>query len=371
MEAVFWIAAATAAYVYVGYPLLLAVICVVFRRPPRKKPVEPFVSILVAAYNEAAVIEAKIRNALALDYPPEKLEIAVASDGSKDATTEIVRRFTANPRIRLFDYPVNRGKITVLNETVPHLRGDILALSDASSMLDVTALRELVESFADPRVGAVSGVYRVRNKDAAQLGSQEDFYWKYETFLKVQEAALGSILGAHGSLYALRRELYPFPAKDTINDDYVIPLRVLQQGYRIAYEPRSVAYEEAHEMDGFGRRIRIMAGNVQQIREIGPLLRPFRPLALFIFLSHKTGRVIVPICLLLMLAANAALIGRGQLYLALAILQAMFYLLALAGARWRLRPKLLRLPYYFCLINVAALIAIYRVIQGGGRVQWK
>jgi cellulose synthase/poly-beta-1,6-N-acetylglucosamine synthase-like glycosyltransferase len=370
MEAVFWIAAAAVVYVYAGYPLLLTALSFLFRRPPRKAPVEPFVSILVAAYNEADVIGDKVRNALDLDYPADKLEIAIASDGSGDATSQIVRSL-AHPQVRLFDYPVNRGKITALNETVPHLKGEILALTDASSMLDRSALRLLVESFADQAVGAVSGVYKVRNKDAAQLGAQEDFYWKYETFLKVQEAALGSILGAHGSLYAIRRKLYPFPGKDTINDDYVIPLRVLQKGYRVAYEPRSVAYEEAHEMDGFGRRVRIMAGNIQQMKEIGPLLKPLQPMALFFFLSHKTGRVIVPVCLLLMLAANAVLAAGSPFYLAIGVLQFLFYAFALAGAIWKLRPKILRLPYYFCLINLAALIAIWQVLVRRRGVQWK
>ena len=150
--------------------------------------------------------------------------------------------------MRVFDYPINRGKIIALNDTVPHLTGEILAFSDASSMLAPDSMRQLVMHFADPTVGAVSGVYKVRGKEQAELGVQEGFYWKYETFLKVQEAKLGSILGAHGSLYAIRRSLYPFPAAGTINDDAVIPIRILQQGYRVSYEPKAVAYEEAQEM---------------------------------------------------------------------------------------------------------------------------
>jgi biofilm PGA synthesis N-glycosyltransferase PgaC len=371
MEILLWVSAAAVVYVYAGYPLLLAALAALFRRPIRKKPIEPYVSMLVAAYNEADVIADKIRNALTLDYPADKIEIAIASDGSKDGTAAIAREFATGPHVSVFDYPANRGKITVLNETLPHLCGEIVALTDASSMLAPDALRRLVANFADPEVGAVSGVYKVRRKEEAQLGVQEDFYWKYETFLKVQEAALGSILGCHGSLYAVRKELYPFPAPGTINDDYVIPVRILQRGYRVAYEPGAVAYEEAHEMGGFSRRVRIMAGNVQQLREIKPLLRPLRPKMLFFFLSHKAGRVAAPLFLLLLIALNALLLGHSALYLWLGILQAAFYLIAAAGAVWKLRPRMLLLPYYFTMINAAAFLAMYYVFFGRRALAWK
>lgn len=370
MEILFWLSAAAVVYVYAGYPALLAAAAAVFRRPVRKKEIEPSVSLLVAAYNEADVIARKIRNALELDYPAGKLEIAIASDGSADGTVAIAREF-ADPRVRVFDYPINRGKITVLNETLPQLRGEIVALTDAASMLAPDALRRLVANFADPEVGAVSGVYKVRRKEEAQLGVQEDFYWKYETFLKVQEAALDSILGAHGSLYAIRKDLYPFPAAGTINDDYVIPVRILQRGYRVAYEPGAVAYEEAHEMGGFSRRVRIMAGNVQQLREMKPLLRPLRPKALFFFLSHKAGRVAAPLFLLLLIVLNVALLRHSALYQWLAAMQAAFYILAIVGANWRVRPRTLLLPYYFSMINAAAFLAMYHVFFSRRSLAWK
>jgi len=166
-------------------------------------------------------------------------------------------------------------------------------------MLAKDSLKHLISNFADPRVGAVSGVYRVVNKGRANLGAQEDLYWKYETFLKMHEARIGGLTGAHGSLYAIRKTLYPFPAVGTINDDFVIPTSVLRQGFRIAYETKAVSYEEAEEMEGFGRRVRISAGNVEQLREAKALLWPPRPLALFCFLSHKGGRLLVPPALML------------------------------------------------------------------------
>jgi len=363
----FWISAGFAVYVYIGYPMLLWGLQAVLRSAPVKRPVEPSVSLLVAAYNEAAVIANKIRNSLALDYPAGKLELVVASDGSKDATAEIVRSFSESEsggRVRLLNFEENRGKMAVLNDAVGELRGEIVAFSDASSMLAADSIRTLVQSFSDPRVGAASGVYRLLKKDLAHLGSQEDLYWKYETFLKVQEAKLGAFTGAHGSLYAIRRELYPFPSERTINDDFTIPMRILERGHRVAYEPAAVAYEEAHEMEGFSRRVRITAGNIEQLREIKGLIWPPRPFVLFCLLSHKTGRLLVPVFMLMALAANIAL--RGQFpYNWLLLGQGLFYGLAVLGAMAGLKPKVLRLPYYFCMINSALFAWVYQALRHG------
>ena len=363
----FWVSAGFTVYVYFGYPLLLWALQAVFRSSPRKQPVEPSVSLLVAAFNEAAVIADKIRNSLALDYPADKLEVVVASDGSKDATAEIVRSFSGREndgRVRLLNFEKNRGKMAVLNDAVPELRGDIVAFSDASSMLAADSVRILMHSFDDPHVGAASGVYRLLKKDQADLGAQEDLYWKYETFLKVQEAELGAFTGAHGSLYAIRRALYPFPTVNTINDDFTIPMRILERGHRVAYEPAAVAYEEAHEMEGFSRRVRITAGNIEQMREFKSLIWPPRPFVLFCLLSHKTGRLMVPVFMLIALATNVVL--RGQFpYNWLLLGQGLFYALAVLGAFVSLRPKVLRLPYYFCMINSALFAWAYHAIRHG------
>jgi glycosyltransferase involved in cell wall biosynthesis len=369
----FWLSAGLAFYVYAGYPLLLAVLRRVAKRPVAKKPIEPSVSLLVAAYNEADVIEAKIRNALALDYPADRLEIAIACDGPTDGTTAIAQRVASeigNGRVHVFAYPVNRGKLYALNDTIPQLTGDIVAFSDASSMLAPDAMRTLVANFADDHVGAASGVYRVLRGEDATLGKQEDFYWKYETYLKLAEADVGSILGCHGSLYAIRRALYPFPKPGTINDDYVIPMRILSRGYRVAYEPGAVAFEEAHEMGGFSRRVRIMTGNVEQLREMRALVHPLRPGPLFFFLSHKAGRLVVPIAMLAMLVSNALLLDR-PFYRMVFGLQLAFYALVLLGALVRLKPKMLRLPYYFCMINAAAFLGMYHALRGGRTLAWK
>jgi len=362
----FWISVAFPLYVYIGFPLLLWLLQAFVRRTPREQPIEPSVSLLVAAYNEAAVIADKIRNSLALDYPAEKLEIVIASDGSEDATAEIVRAFAGESggRVRLVNYPKNRGKTAVLNDAIRELRGEIVAFSDATSMLAVDSLRILVQSFNDPHVGAASGIYRLLKKDQAQHGPQEHIYWKYETFLKVQEARLGAFTGAHGSLYAIRRALYPFPSENTINDDFTIPMRILERGHRVAYEPAAVAFEEAHEMEGFSRRVRITAGNIEQLREIKSLLWPPRPFVFFCLLSHKTGRLVVPVFMLIALATNIALRSEFP-YNWLLLGQALFYSLALLGGTVDLKPRVLRLPYYFCLVSAPLFGWIYQALRHG------
>ena len=366
IKPLFWISVAFPLYVYFCFPLLLWLLQALVRRAPPKQPIEPSVSLLVAAYNEATVIADKIRNSLALDYPAEKLEIVVASDGSQDATVDIVRSFEAESggRVRLVNYPQNRGKMAVLNDAIRELRGDIVAFSDATSMLAPDSLRILVQSFSDPHVGAASGVYRLLKQDQAQLGPQEDIYWKYETFLKVQEARLGAFTGAHGSLFAIRRALYPFPSANTINDDFTIPMRILERGYRVAYEPAAVAFEEAHEMEGFSRRVRITAGNVEQLREIKGLLWPPRLFVLFCLLSHKTGRLLVPVFMLIALATNIALHGQFP-YDWLLVGQAFFYSLAVLGGTVALKPKILRLPYYFCMVNAPLFGWLYQAVRHG------
>jgi poly-beta-1,6-N-acetyl-D-glucosamine synthase len=364
---VFWVSAGFVFYVYLGYPIVVWVLQRCFPYRVRRGPIQPFVSLVVPAYNEAHVIERKIRSILALDYPSERLEIVVVSDGSTDSTVEIVESVIARAggeRFRLFAFPENRGKVAALNATLPFLRGDIVVFSDAASMLATDSVRQLVANFADPRIGAASGVYRVYNHDSSRVGGQEDFYWRYETFLKQQEANLGCLLGAHGSLFAIRRELYCFPSERVINDDFVIPSAVVRRGYAIAYEPGAVAYEEAREMDGFTRRVRITAGNIEQLAALRELLYPLHPMVIFCFLSHKAARLVVPIAMVTLVVTNA-LLWRQPLYAAIAIAQLLFYCLAGVGALTSLRPPVLGLPYYFCKLNSAFFAWLYHGLRLG------
>jgi cellulose synthase/poly-beta-1,6-N-acetylglucosamine synthase-like glycosyltransferase len=364
---VFWVAVAIPLYAFAGYPLLLFVVGLVIRRDVEKAPIQPLVSLLIPAYNEARVIGRKIENSLALDYPAERIEIVIVSDGSSDKTAEIARLMGGAGVLEL---PQNRGKVAALNAAVPGLRGEIIVFSDASAMLARDAVRRLVENFADPAVGAASGRYSIVRPDEVNIGAAEDVYWRYEAFIKLHESRLASTLGAHGHLHAIRKKLYPFPPPETINDDYVIPLSVLGRGFRAVYEPAAVVFEEAREMTGFGRRIRIMAGNLQQLRELGQLLRPFQPLPLWFFLSHKVVRLLVPFAMLSALILNPFLTG-SEGYRVLLGAQLLFYTLAGLGLTGRLRPRALRLPFYFCMVNSAAFFGLFHALTGRRSMAWK
>jgi cellulose synthase/poly-beta-1,6-N-acetylglucosamine synthase-like glycosyltransferase len=354
-------------YAFAGYPLVLLGLGLAIRREVKKAPIRPFVSLLIPAYNEARVMARKIENALALDYPSDRMEIVIVSDGSSDKTVDIAR---AAGGVRVLALPKNRGKVAALNAAVPELTGEILVFSDASAMLAPDSVRRLVENFADPSVGAASGRYRVVKPDEVNIGASEDVYWKYEAFVKIHESRLASTLGAHGHLHAIRKELYPFPHAETINDDYVIPLSVLGRGFRAVHEPAAVVFEEAREMTGFGRRIRIVAGNLQQLRHLGQFLKPCQPLPLLFFLSHKVLRLFVPFAMLAALAANLFLMG-WQAYRVLLCAQLLFYALAVVGLTGRLRPRALRLPFYFCMVNSAAFFGLYHAMTRRRGLAWK
>jgi poly-beta-1,6-N-acetyl-D-glucosamine synthase len=370
-ELVFWIAVLIPLFAFAGYPLMLLGLGLVIHREVKKAPIRPPVSLLIPAYNEARVIARKIENSLALEYPSDRMEIVVVSDGSCDATVDIARRAAwETGGVRVLALPKNGGKVAALNRAVPELRGEIIVFSDASAMLAPDSVGRLVENFADPSVGAASGRYRVVKPNEVNIGVSEDIYWKYEAFLKTQESCLASTLGAHGHLHAIRRELYPFPPTETINDDYVIPLSVLGRGFRAVYDSTAMVYEEAREMTGFGRRIRIMAGNLQQIRHVGQVLSPWQPLPLLFFVSHKVVRLLVPFAMVIALAANFWLLG-SQAYHRLLCAQLLFYALAVCGLTGRLRPRALRLPFYFCMVNSAAFFALYHALTRRRGMAWK
>jgi poly-beta-1,6-N-acetyl-D-glucosamine synthase len=370
MKALFWICVVGVFYAYIGYPLVLFLLSPFIRKPVRKSPIEPLVSVVIPAYNESRVIEAKLRNIAALDYPRDKLEVIVASDGSRDNTAELARTFSSEVPVRVLAFAQNRGKMSVLNDAVRESSGEILVFSDAAAMLQPDSVRQLVANFADPKVGAAGGTYHVRRASEAKLGVQEGLYWKYETSLKAWESSLASTIGAHGQILAVRKQLYPFPPPETINDDYVIPVRVLAGGHRVIYDTKAAAFEEASEMIGLQRRVRIMAGNIQQLKEIKGLLWPLQPLPAFFFFSHKVLRLLVPLLLILLAISNSFLL-RNEFYRVIEICQAIFYALAIVGWRWNLRPAVLRLPYYFCFVNAAYLWSAIQFPLGIRKLKWE
>lgn len=371
MTPIFWFSLGTLAYIYAGYPLLVWILARLCGREPVQGDVTPTVSLLISAYNEDAHIEAKLENSLSVEYPRDRLEIVVASDGSTDGTHRVVERY-AGRGVRLLVMRDHIGKAAMLSRTVPLLRGEIVVFSDASSELDPGALRALVRNFADPQVGCVSGLYRVG--ESGDLRSHgEGLYWRYETFLKSQESRLHSILGAHGAFYAIRQRLFQRLPVGSINDDYLIPMRIVEQGFRAVYEPAAVAWERerASVRGEFARRRRIAAGNCQQIAELGRLLSPSYGWVAWCFFSHKVLRTFAPLFMLAMLVANFWL-PQPWLWMMLS-LQGLFYASAACGYLCQRRGLVvtwLTPPLYFCLGNLAMLAGLLTFCFRGKQPAW-
>lgn len=390
---IFWVCLFLVAFAYVLYPLLILIFACLFgRKPSRVAPQQPLggsslpaaqdesrdaalptLSLLIAAHNEEADIEARLLNALALDYPVGKLEIVIASDGSTDGTNDIVRRY-ADRGVRLLAYSLNQGKASVLDKSVPRLTGQIVILSDANTHMEPDAARRLASWFSDPDVGVVCG--RLVLTDTRTGKNVDGLYWKYETFLKKCESRLGALLGSNGAIYAIRKELFPGVSPGTIIDDFVIPLEAKRRsGCRIVYDTRAVAHEEtAPTMRAeFRRRVRIGAGGFQSIGMLWPLLLPTNGWVAFTFLSHKVLRWACPFFLLGMLVANVLLLG-DPLYNWMLAAQAGFYLLAAVGNRLPARPqclRYLRLPTMFVSMNAALFLGFFRWLLGRQGGTWK
>lgn len=303
---ILWVSLGLILYCYGVYPLLVIVLARWFPDPVRRGESTPPVSILIPAYNEEKVIAGKIQNTLSLDYPASLREIVVVSDGSSDATEEIARRYEGRG-VKLLAHGQRRGKMRALLDAVAAAHGDILVFSDASGMLRPDALREMAANFADSRVGCVCGYYR--SPGLARSGRRgESIYWEYEFAIKRAQSRLGTLLGATGALYAVRRELFTAPPPDTINDDFVIPALVVCRGYRAVLEERAVVDDLDPCMGDFRSRVRVAAGNWQQLLYARGLLSPRRPLLLWQCVSHKLIRMLVP---LLLLAAIACAVPRA------------------------------------------------------------
>lgn len=376
LEAIFWGCLVAVAFAYLGYPLLILFLARVLGRRPESPELDearlPVVSLLIAAHNEERDIEARILNALALDYPAGKFEIVIASDGSTDATNEIVRRY-AHRGVRLFAYETNRGKATVLNESVPRLRGEVVILSDANTFMAADAARRLAAWFADPDVGVVCG--RLVLTDPRTGRNVDSLYWKYETFLKKCESRLGALLGSNGAIYAIRKDLFPEVRPGTLIDDFVIPLEAKRRsGCRIIYDTAAVAREETPPtiLAEFRRRVRIGAGGFQSIGMLWPLLSPAHGWVALTFFCHKILRWTCPFLLLGMLCANA-LLTADPFYRWLLGCQLAFYAVAVVGNWLPARPRVLRclrLPTMFAAMNLALLFGFFRWLRGGQTGVW-
>lgn len=387
MITAFWICAALVVYTYLGYGVLLFIIIRIKRlfcpRAPRpavgQSPESlPDVSILICAYNEEEVVKDKMANCLAFDYPKEKLHIVWCTDGSDDSTNE---RLAAYEGVTILHRPDRRGKTAAMNRAMAEIASDIVIMTDANTMVNAGAVKEIVALFMNPKVGCVAGEKRVGGGDdssTAQAG--EGLYWKYESTLKKWDFELYSAMGAAGELCAVRRSLYEHVPEDTLLDDFILSMRMVAKGYRIAYTPDAYALESgsANMEEESKRKRRIAAGGLQSIWHLRTLMNPFRyPVVAFQFVSHRVLRwSVTPFALLALIPINVYLVLSCSqwIYIATWILQILFYAAAYGGfvldGKGK-RNKFLYVPYYFLFMNVNVFRGISYLCSHKGSGVWE
>jgi len=386
MKVIFWVSFGAIAYNYLGYPIILFFLAMLVqsksdltfllgRSSRRRSPTpsyQPRIAILISAFNEEAVIEAKVENALKVNYPSELLEVLIGLDAPTDSTVAILNRIQS-PRLHVFHFQNRRGKLAVISDLSQQTSAEILIFTDANTMFSPDCVRSLVRHFADPDTGAVSGE-EIRLVRKVTEPSGESLYWRYESALKVLESRLNCCLGANGAVYAVRRSLFR-PRENAVVEDFQIPVEIRFSGHRVVYDPEAVAFEDLAPtfFSQFERRIRIAAGSFQVLFGNPRFLNPLNGLPTFSYFSHRVLRWLGPYFLTLLFAASLWLASR-PFYVALFALQAAFYLAVIVGY-WRKRRGnpggIFFVPLYFCTMNLAYIFGLLRYLRGSQNMAWK
>jgi cellulose synthase/poly-beta-1,6-N-acetylglucosamine synthase-like glycosyltransferase len=375
-QIIFWTSVGALFYTYVGYPLLVYAFSRLFPKRVKRGAFEPTVTILITAYNEEKDIRRKLENTLAIDYPKDKLEILVASDGSTDRTEEIVREFSARG-VRLFRQEGRVGKTFTQNKAVEQATGEIILFSDATTDYSADVLRKMLPNFADESIGCVAGklIYVDETKSAVGHGARS--YWSYETFLKESESRACSLIGASGCLYAVRKSAYQ-PMYAEACSDFLICTVVYRQGLRSVYEPEAICTEETNRQADkeMRMRVRVISQTFTDLWRNRAMLNPlnsgFYAVQLF---SHKAMRYAVPLFLALILISSLVSAFYSTFFLTVLALQAAFYAAALAGwilEKLGIKPAaILAMPLYFVLANLASVFAFYKFLRGERYARWE
>lgn len=373
-ELIFWISTFIIFYVYLGYPLLSAGIAKIVDRKIAKAPYTPFVTVLIAAFNEQEFIEDTILNKLSQDYPEYLIEIIVISDSSTDQTDKIVRSI-ASDRVSLLRQEPRLGKTSALNLAVPKAKGEILVFSDANSIYAPDTIRNLVKNFSDPTVGYVTGKMIYANPDGAIIGEGCSSYMKYENALREIETRLGSIVGVDGGVDAVRKNLYQSMSADQL-PDFVLPLIVVSQGYRVVYEPEAFLWEKTlnNASDEYRMRVRVSLRAFWALFDMKHLLG-FRNNFIFSWQlwSHKLLRYCCFIFLIAALFSNAFILNRSIGYSFTFFIQFFFYFISIFtffSNRPFMQTKFIKFIFYFSLINTASAYAFFKFLLGQKAITW-
>lgn len=374
-QIIFWFAVAALFYVYVGYPLLVWLFGEIFPLEVKKGDFAPLVTVLITAYNEENAIRLKLENTLQIDYPKDKLEILVASDGSTDRTDEIVKEFAADG-VKLFRQEGRMGKTFTQNKAVEAAKGEIVLFSDATTNYEKDVLQAILPNFADEKIGCVAGKLVYVDESKSSVGKGAKSYWNYETFLKQAESRACSLIGASGCLYAVRKSAYE-PMYAEACSDFLICTVVFRQGLRSVYEPNAVCTEETnqHTKKEFQMRVRVISQTFTDLWRNREMLNPLRSGFYAIeLLSHKLLRYAVPIFLLLIFVSSAISAFYSNLFIGFLALQVLFY--AIAFTAWIAEksgrsPGVLAIPLYFVLANLASTIGFYKFLRGERYANWE
>jgi biofilm PGA synthesis N-glycosyltransferase PgaC len=372
----FWLSMAIVFYTYIGYALVVAV-WAKFVRKSKKSLVgsfEPHVTLIVPAYNEADILADKISNCQALDYPANKLQLMFITDGSNDHSSDVLANY---PEVLHLHVPERAGKSMAENRAIQHVTTPYVIFSDCNTILNDKAVRHLVRHYKDPQVGAVSGEKKIIS-DGTTSGSGEGLYWKYESFLKKCDSDIYSLMGAAGELVSFRTDLFKPLERDTILDDFVQSMRIVDSGYQVVYEPEAYASElpSFSLKEEMGRKVRICAGGWQAMSRLLPLLNPLRhPVITFLYFSHRVLRwSLTPVLLFLLIPLNVVLaIFESNLYSLLLVAQCLFYALAALGWWQAIKGRSvgpLLLPFYFTLMNVAVFQGFGRFVRNAQPAAW-
>ncbi|MCK4948038.1 MAG: glycosyltransferase family 2 protein [Candidatus Aureabacteria bacterium] len=373
MRVLFLFCVSVICYTYAGYLLLLTVLSIKKKRI-NKGDIFPYVSLIVAAYNEEDSIEGKIKNSLKLNYPKEKLEIIVASDCSTDNTDKIVEKYL-DKGIKLVRQNQRNGKTAVQNLAVASAKGEILVFSDATTIYDKEALKKMVRNFNDSTVGCVAGVERFVKPEKSLIAEEVSLFWKYEQLLRQKETDVSSIVAVSGCIFAIRKFLHEELSENLV-EDLILPLKTIFKGYRVVNEKEAIGYEETviNSEDDYKRKERIVTGGIIGLLYMKHLLNPVRyPILSFQLISHKIFRWLTPFFLIVLFLSNMYLIRNGLFFQVFGFLQILCYLLA--GIGYLLRKtentlKIFKIPYYFCLINAAAAVGVIKFLSGKRQIVW-
>ena len=369
---IFWLSLTTIFYTYIGYPILITMLAKFRKKKKLSKLSEyPTVSIILSVFDEEDVIKRKIENCLNLDYPKNKLEILIGSDGSTDSTDDIIKRYV-NKKVIFIRNNKREGKPNTINRLVEASSGEILFFTDARQIIEKDAIKKLVRNFEDKKIGCVSGELIYRKKSSI-TGRGIGTYWEYEKYLREMESKIYSMIGATGAIYACRKDLFQSLPENIILDDVYTPLIIVSKGYRSIFDREAKAYDIFAEIphDEYRRKTRTLSGNYQIFFQMPYMLNPFKSKLALQIISHKLLRLLVPFFMIGLFISNMLLITK-PFYDVLLVGQIAFYGFAIFEAIFRRHiKKIFGIPYLFCLLNFSALIGLWEFVRKGADVKWE